>query len=310
MAAENPTEKPPIDKLNEVLLSACFTFLSPHELAKIAPVSKFWQKVADQHPVWLAVAREFHTASLDAKKMDTKIAKRFFATMAKGAYSVKKAESGKVFGKKVPGVSNFFKKTDLGVFKNALSSGRLHEIHYLLSARRVNVNCIFDHFSRNLTTVFYSYNDVSPIHIAVMKKNPEVFRILLLHGADLSKTLRIATSSYAGSSAAPIPSPRLPYFSRAGVLEIVQDPEMRSLIYLAQAEIALKQNNLADSIRCFDLAWDSDGQTTRDYISKAKSEKVGLHKTYSDIELQGLTSCFDGILARPVREEPSSCLQQ
>lgn len=142
-----------------------------------------------------------------------------------------------------------------------------------------------------------------------MKKDAEAFRTLLLHGADLSKTLRIDTSSPAASSAAPTPSLRLPDSRRAGVLEITQDPEMRSLIYLAQAEIALKQNNLADSIRYFDLACDSDGQTARDYVNKAKSENIGLHKTYSDIELQGLTSCFDGILARSVPEEPS-CLQQ
>lgn len=147
MAAENPTkEKPPIDKLNEELLSACFEFLSPHELAQIVLVSKFWQTVADQHPIWLAAAREFNTASLDAKKMDTKIAKQFFATMATHARSVKNAKSGKLFGKTIPGVSNFFKRTDRDVFKNALSSGKLHEIQYLLSARKFDVNCVLRTF--------------------------------------------------------------------------------------------------------------------------------------------------------------------
>lgn len=287
----SPAERIPADIGRQI-----FSYLDLKELARIAPVSKFWDEQIRHDPRW----RELYVKECNElyRLFNNKIPphlirKKYFeykriigkirSNNQRLIEETEKLEVGDPWrNMRTPETEKFIK-----LFKNAVKKNALEVVHFLLKDNLLNIDITFKYNAwynggcSNSTLVYY----------AARKGSFEMVKLLLLHGADVTKEVIWWYTSARSNG----PSTYTTKHTILGDLSVLSQ-SLKSLVCIGYAEHFLFKNDFETATNYFEKSNNYDPKVISDYIQQVHQDKMGFKLNYDESLINRLNTCFEPIL--------------
>lgn len=198
---------------------------------------------------------------------------------------------GKIFGTKIPILSDLNKTSDVDIFHQALINGELDIVRRCFDTMKFPVNFHFnqkysERISTRTTHVDYFYEEsMTPLHIATYYKHLNIVRYLLEKKADANEPYRLATLVVTNYS-------RNLYTTETK--HLTSDGQIQCLLILARLEALLIKSPVDDDelVNCLKAAIKQNPALSQEYINKITATNIGLYADLSDKKTP-LTASFE-----------------
>lgn len=294
----------PAERLPADILRGIFSYLDLKTLTKVTTVSKFWDEQIGYDPRW----SELYFKELNRilpKPIPSPIARKKYFEIKKRIEKIKKAkEKNPLFG--------VINENLLTAFKNAVKKNDLALLQVLFKDKVLDINVTF---YRRFTFQAGCCYDMTLLYYAALKENLDVIKLLLVHGADVTKEqywwygreYEDADDDKKEVKKEPPKEDRADiYPSRTmakvnGKISILNSPHIlsrsiKSLLCIGYAEHFLFRNDFETANNYFEESYSYDPAIINDYVQQVHQDKVGFRFHYDEELISRLDACYKLIL--------------